>query len=236
MAFDHVVDDLYDMDPTWTEGCTAYCRATGRAYILRNGKFDEQTAVVYGDAGATPGRTLDASELGTKGASSYMEVGNLFDDAEGNPADVAEASADGTSAHAARRDHVHAGIVFDDAEGDPAAIGTAADGTSVHAARRDHVHAGDHGALGGLGDDDHTQYALKSGSLTQIATRSHTDLSDKGTNTHAQIDTHIGQTDNPHQVSIAQAEAKDSITPAADGTYANPTSITIVKGIITAIS
>lgn len=49
----------------------------------------------------------------------------------------------------------------------------------------------DHGSLTGLSDDDHTQYVLKSGSLTQITTRSHTDLSDIGTNTHAQIDTHI---------------------------------------------
>lgn len=60
-----------------------------------------------------------------------------------------------------------------------------------------HDHSGgdgaqiDHGGLGGLGDDDHTQYVLKSGSITQITTRSHTDLSNIGSNTHSQIDTHI---------------------------------------------
>ena len=37
-------------------------------------------------------------------------------------------------------------------------------------------------------------------------------------------------------ITIANAEANSSITPAADGTYANPTSITIKNGIITAIS
>ena len=39
--------------------------------------------------------------------------------------------------------------------------------------------------------DPLVQYVRKDGSLTQITTRSHTDLSDIGTNTHAQIDTHI---------------------------------------------
>lgn len=37
-------------------------------------------------------------------------------------------------------------------------------------------------------------------------------------------------------ITIVEAQFNDAITPAADGTYALPTSITIVKGIITAIS
>lgn len=73
--------------------------------------------------------------------------GVTFDDSEGDPAAIGTA-ADGTSAFAARRDHVHAlstatvgGVIFSDAEGEPANVGTTADGTSTYAARRDHVHA-----------------------------------------------------------------------------------------------
>lgn len=40
----------------------------------------------------------------------------------------------------------------------------------------------------------------------------------------------------PSTITIATVEANSSITPVADGTYALPTSITIVNGIITAIS
>lgn len=36
--------------------------------------------------------------------------------------------------------------------------------------------------------------------ITQITNRSHTSLSDIGTNTHSQIDTHLGSTSNPHSV------------------------------------
>jgi hypothetical protein len=36
--------------------------------------------------------------------------------------------------------------------------------------------------------------------ITQITNRSHTNLSDIGSNTHAQIDTHLGATNNPHSV------------------------------------
>lgn len=45
-----------------------------------------------------------------------------------------------------------------------------------------------------------------------------------------------GFSDGSGDVTIALAQTNSSITPAADNTYANPTSITIVKGIITAIS
>ena len=40
--------------------------------------------------------------------------------------------------------------------------------------------------------------------ITALANLSHNDLADIGTNTHAQIDTHIAATDNPHGVTKAQ--------------------------------
>lgn len=55
---------------------------------------------------------------------------------------------------------------------------------------------------------DHT-----SGKGAQI---SHTSLSNIGTNTHAQIDTHIADTSNPHSVTAAQAGADPAGTAAAE--------------------
>lgn len=105
---------------------------------------------------ATQSKYLDA-----RGWLNYADS-LTFNDAEGQPADVTDTAADGTSDYAARRDHVHAiddvaivdiielnqdTILFDDAEGQPADIGTAADGTSIYAARRDHAHAIADGSL-----------------------------------------------------------------------------------------
>ena len=56
-----------------------------------------------------------------------------------------------------------------------------------------------HGGLGGLENDDHSQYHndarastwLGTKDITDLGTYSHTSLTDKGTNTHPQIDNHI---------------------------------------------
>ena len=85
------------------------------------------------------------------------------------------------------------------AVGSTLALTDAGAGSTVTLALSTHTHesAGaqgntlDHGlALTGLADDDHTQYALKSGSLTQITTRNHSDLAGLGTgNDHPQDQT-----------------------------------------------
>ncbi len=49
-------------------------------------------------------------------------------------------------------------------------------------------------------------------SLADITTKSHTVLSDIGTNTHAQIDTHIASTSNPHTTSDANLSTSDITT------------------------
>ncbi|HCJ66979.1 MAG TPA: hypothetical protein DHV62_06560 [Elusimicrobia bacterium] len=60
--------------------------------------------------------------------------------------------------------------------------------------------------------------------LTDIATRSHTALSDIGTNTHAQIDTHIASTSNPHTTTLEQARtANNSVSGQIVSTLATGT-------------
>ena len=55
--------------------------------------------------------------------------------------------------------------------------------------------------------------------LADLTTKSHTSLTDKGTNTHATIDSHLSSTSNPHTVTAAQASAialGGTTTPTAD--------------------
>ena len=61
--------------------------------------------------------------------------------------------------------------------------------------------------------DDYTwaQIDKTTSSLADITSRSHTLLSDIGTNTHAQIDTHIADGANPHDTSLEQARTQSNV-------------------------
>lgn len=55
--------------------------------------------------------------------------------------------------------------------------------------------------------------------ITQITNRSHTSLTDIGSNTHSQIDTHIASTSNPHSVTYSQVGAPSTSGTNATGTW-----------------
>lgn len=55
--------------------------------------------------------------------------------------------------------------------------------------------------------------------IADITTRSHTSLTSIGTNTHAQIDSHISSTANPHSVTAAQASAIADAANTVDDTH-----------------
>lgn len=75
-------------------------------------------------------------------------------------------------------------------------------------------------------------FLLLSGSLADVANHSHTVLTDIGTNTHPQIDSHIANTSNPHSVTAAQVGAV-AVNPLITG--ATKTKITFdTKGLVTA--
>jgi hypothetical protein len=76
----------------------------------------------------------------------------------------------------------------------------------------------DHGGLGGLTDDDHSQYHndarastwLGTKDITDLGTYDHTSLTTIGTNTHAQIDSHINDENNDHVQYVLRSEWKQN--------------------------
>lgn len=93
----------------------------------------------------------------------------------------------------------------------------------------------DHGALTGLTDDDHSQYFnttrantwFGTKSVASLSNHSHTVLTDIGTNTHVQIDSHISNISNPHSVTKAQVNL-GNVENTALSTWAGSSNITTV--------
>ena len=76
-----------------------------------------------------------------------------------------------------------------------------AEGTATSLARSDHTHGSPSGWTPRLHEKNH-----ESGGADEIA---HQDLSGAGTNTHAQIDTHIASTANPHSLTATQVSLEN---------------------------
>lgn len=66
--------------------------------------------------------------------------------------------------------------------------------------------------------------------LADLTTKNHSDLSGVGTNTHAQIDTHIASTSNPHSVTAAQVGALTDITGEVLSDLSDVTTATLSNG------
>ena len=71
-------------------------------------------------------------------------------------------------------------------------------------------------------------------SLANLGAKSHTSLTDIGTNTHAQIDTHIANTSNPHSVTKSQV-GLSNVENTALSTWAGSTNITTLGTIATGV-
>lgn len=110
--------------------------------------------------------------------------------------------------------------------------------------------ATDHGALTGLSDDDHTQYFNTSRADTWFATKSHTNLTDIGSNTHTDIDSHIASS-TAHGISGSivgttdiQTLTNKTLTTPTIGNFSNAnhthssssTGGTIDHGVLTGLS
>jgi hypothetical protein len=97
-----------------------------------------------------------------------------------------------------------------------------ASNSNPHSVTKDQVLSGD------LVDNDDisataaiawTKLSKTGSNLNQITTRSHALLADIGSNTHAQIDTHLANTSNPHSVSYTQTGAAAAVHTHDDRYY-----------------
>ena len=85
----------------------------------------------------------------------------------------------------------------------------------------------DHGELDGLTDDDHVAYHTDARALTWLgttditdhATYDHTSLTTIGTNTHAQVDTHLAHHTGHPDVVVNATEPADSTLNSNEGCF-----------------
>src|SRR4030042_3908588 len=159
---------------------------------------DAHEGIRYEDVGVQISPTsVDASvegELRNKDSEGFS-----FCDASGefkcrgklsdSPEDVTKNAASvGTSIYATRADHKHDVSVA--APGSGTSGQSPAEGSATSLARSDHVHGSPSSWTPSVHATSH-----ESGGVDVVA---HGDLSNVGTNTHSQIDSHLGSTSNPH--------------------------------------
>lgn len=96
-------------------------------------------------------------------------------------------------------------------------------GSNDHAAIDTHIGASSaHGVSGNIVGTTDTQTLTNktiSGSNNTISNIDHTNLLNKGSNTHAQIDSHISSTSNPHTVTIDQSVTAASLSSNVGDLY-----------------
>lgn len=139
----------------------------------------------------------DHTSVATSGQMLMADVNGLPVNASNTDAQVA---ATVTASHAAA-------TVADSTSIDLTLTGQQISAAAIFGTSAGTVAEGTHGVTNG---DSHDH---SGGDGAQIA---HTGLSSIGTNTHAQIDTHIANTSNPHSVTAAQAGAVDLVSGNAN--------------------